>query len=103
MKSSFLNRTFLFKIATCCAILLASAGSFLYFWLLADLPPISSVETRLVRPTTQILDRNGQLLYEVVDPNAGKQISLALETLPKACIQATLSTEDSRFYYHPGV
>ncbi|MEZ4710001.1 MAG: transglycosylase domain-containing protein [Caldilineaceae bacterium] len=103
MKLAILNHPFIVKIATLCALLLSSGAAVLYFWLLADLPPISSVETRLVRPTTQILDRNGKLLYEVVDPNAGKQISLALETLPAACIQATLSTEDSRFYYHPGV
>jgi penicillin-binding protein 1C len=75
----------------------------LYFWLLADLPPIHTVEQRLVRPTTQILDRNGNLLYEVIDPDAGKQINLDLDVLPAACIQATLSTEDSRFYSHIGV
>ncbi|MEX1020783.1 MAG: transglycosylase domain-containing protein, partial [Litorilinea sp.] len=57
----------------------------------------------LVRPTTQILDRNGRLLYEIVDPNSGKQLNVDLNEVPQACIQATLATEDSRFYYHPGV
>ncbi len=75
----------------------------LYTWLLADLPPVSTVETRLVRPTTRILDRNGRLLYEVIDPEAGKQIDLSLNDVPEACIQATLATEDSRFFLHPGV
>lgn len=75
----------------------------LYFWLLADLPPLDTIEQRLVRPTTQILDRNGRLLYEVIDPEAGKQINLDLSALPPACVQATLATEDSRFYHHPGV
>lgn len=103
MNRSILRRTFLLKAVLLCAILLTGGAIALYGWLLSDLPPIGSVETRLVRPTTQILDRRGRLLYEVMDPNAGKQISLALETLPTACIQATLSTEDSRFYYHPGV
>ncbi len=74
----------------------------LYLWLLADLPPISSALQRAVRPTTQIVDRNGRLLYEVLDNEAGKQINLDLATLPQACIQATLATEDSRFYQHPG-
>ncbi len=82
--------------------MLAVASGF-YAWLLADLPPISTVETRLVRPTTRILDRNGRLLYEVIDPDAGKQIDLTLDALPEACIQATLATEDSRFFLHPGV
>ncbi len=80
----------------------ATSGG-LYFWLLADLPPITAVEQRLVRPTTQILDRNGRLLYEVLDPDTGKQINLDLAALPKACVEATLATEDSRFYLHPGV
>jgi len=74
----------------------------LYFWLLADLPPISEAEKRMVHPTTQILDRKGRLLYEVVDLDAGKQINLSLDTLPQACIEATLATEDKRFYLHPG-
>jgi len=79
------------------------AGAGLYAWLLADLPPVETVETRLVRPTTRILDRNGRLLYEVIDPDAGKQISLSLDAIPPACVQATLATEDSRFWLHPGV
>lgn len=72
-------------------------------WLLfGDLPSVEALPQRLVRPTTQILDRNGRLLYEVIDPNAGKQLSLSLETIPQACINATIATEDKRFYSHPG-
>ena len=78
------------------------SGYALYIWLLDDLPPISAASQRLIRPTTQILDRHGQLLYEVLDPDAGKQISLGLDDLPPTCVQATLATEDSRFYQHPG-
>ncbi len=74
-----------------------------WFSLFADLPSVRTVEERSVRPTTQILDRNGRILYEVMDPNAGKQINLALDTVPPACIQATLATEDQRFYSHWGV
>ena len=81
--------------------------------ILADLPAVDDLESRLVRPTTRILDRNGRLLYEVLDPNAGKQIDLAADAapgsrygiagIPDACVQATLATEDSRFFWHPGV
>lgn len=71
--------------------------------LTAHLPPVGTVETRLVRPTTQVLDRNGRLLYEVVDPNAGKQINLSLDEIPQACVDAVVATEDERFFYHPGV
>lgn len=75
----------------------------IYWQLLADLPPLSSLEERMVRPTTQIFDRNGRLLYEVLDPNTGKQLNLTLDDIPQACISATVATEDSRFYQHPGV
>ncbi|MEZ4715341.1 MAG: transglycosylase domain-containing protein [Caldilineaceae bacterium] len=59
--------------------------------------------TRLVRPTTQIFDRHGRLLYETIDPNAGKQINLDLTQIPQACVNAVVATEDARFFYHPGV
>ncbi len=85
------------------AALAVAVAGFLYFWLLADLPPVSAAAERLVRPTTLIVDRNGRTLYEVLDPNAGKQLDLTLDNLPPACVQATLATEDSRFYLHPGV
>jgi len=86
------------------AVILATlAGVALHEWLFADLPPVTAVELRAARPTTQILDRNGKLLYEVLDANAGKQYDLDLSRIPAACVQATIATEDSRFFYHPGV
>lgn len=83
-------------------VFLGGSALGLYFWLLDDLPPISAAGQRLIRPTTQILDRQGRVLYEVLDPDAGKQINLDLADLPRACVEATLATEDSRFYLHPG-
>ncbi len=74
-----------------------------WFALFSDLPPVRAVEERSVRATTQILDRNGLVLYEVMDPNAGKQFDLSLDAIPPACINATLATEDRRFYSHFGV
>lgn len=85
------------------ALLLLVAGVAFYFWVLRGLPSIDEVEARSVRPTSQILDRNGRLLYEVLDSNAGKQLSLSLEKVPATCLQATVATEDRRFYNHPGV
>jgi penicillin-binding protein 1C len=85
------------------ALTLTSGALLLYFWLLADLPPVSQAAQRVIRPTSEIVDRNGRRLYEILDPDAGKQINLKLDQLPQACIQATLATEDSRFYSHPGV
>lgn len=80
-----------------------TAGVALYWWIWADLPPVHAALLRAASPTTQILDRNGQLLYEWIDPAAGKQLDLELSQIPAACIQATIATEDSRFFWHGGV
>ncbi len=103
MRNRWLTRPNLIKFTLALTGLLALAAAVLYLTLLADLPAISTLDQRLTRPTTQILDRNRRLLYEVIDPDAGKQISLDLSSLPQTCIDATLATEDSRFYLHPGV
>lgn len=74
-----------------------------WWWLFSDLPSVRTLEEHAVRPTTRIEDRNGLLLYEVVDPDSGKQINLDLSEIPAACVQATLATEDKRYYAHGGV
>jgi 1A family penicillin-binding protein len=51
--------------------------------------------------TTQILDKNGKLLYEIYrDQN---RTPVKLTTLPKYISQATISTEDKEFYSHHGI
>ena len=54
-------------------------------------------------PSILITDRNGRLLYEVIDKLGSKYVPLALEDIPQACREATIATEDSRFYSHPGI
>jgi len=53
--------------------------------LLADLPSLDALHDHVLPPTTQIFDRHGRLLYEIMDPQTGKQ------------------TEDATFYDNPGV
>lgn len=55
------------------------------------------------RPTTKIFDRKGQLLYEVIQPDKGKKSLTPLQNIPSFLIQATLASEDVRFYSHGGV
>ncbi len=100
-------------IALLTLLALIVGGAWFHAAFLADLPSVDRLEERLVRPTTQILDRHGRLLYEVVDPSTGKQLNLTgdpqansrygLAGVPDACVEATLATEDQRFYLHPGV
>jgi membrane peptidoglycan carboxypeptidase len=42
------------------------------------------------------------LLYEILDPNAGRRTYIALEHISPAVVAATIATEDKEFYNHPG-
>ena len=50
-----------------------------------------------------ITDRTGRTLYEAIDPNGSKQAPVPVAEIPLTCRNATIATEDSRFYAHPGV
>ena len=66
------------------------------------LPSVDELQTRASQfETTYILDRNGNILYEIVDPNAGKRTYVPLERSPYL-IAATIATEDKEYYNHPG-
>ncbi|MBC7264997.1 MAG: PBP1A family penicillin-binding protein [Chloroflexi bacterium] len=71
--------------------------------LLVDLPSLERVGAGTIAPTTQILDRDGRLLYEIMDPRSGRQTPLPLEEIPLYLRQATIATEDASFYTNPGV
>jgi membrane peptidoglycan carboxypeptidase len=71
--------------------------------LLAGLPDPTLPLSQAGTPSIVITDRSGRLLYEVIDPNGSKFTPIALDAIPPACRQATIATEDSRFYAHPGI
>ncbi len=75
----------------------------LWRWLAVDLPSPEHLYRYAAAPSTRIYDRNGRLLYEILDPHGGARTPVPLHAIPKACIQATLATEDASFYTHPGV
>ncbi len=72
-------------------------------WLVVDLPSPEHLYQYTLAPSTRIYDRNGRLLYEILDPHNGAHAPVPLSAIPKACIQATLATEDASFYTNPGV
>jgi penicillin-binding protein 1C len=79
--------------------LIALAITTLY--LLKDLPsPQNLTSGENFAVSTQIFDRNGELLYEIFgDEN---RIPINLEDLPEHVLHATISIEDQRFYSHHG-
>ncbi|MCD4684725.1 MAG: transglycosylase domain-containing protein [Anaerolineae bacterium] len=79
-----------------------ACGAF-YWWIIADLPDLDALEAGMVLPSTRIYDRNGRLLYQIVDSDTGLNQVVALGDLPDCMINATLATEDANFYSHPGV
>jgi 1A family penicillin-binding protein len=70
-------------------------------YLMRDLPsPKRLTATENFAVSTQIFDRNGQLLYEVFgDEN---RIPIKLADLPPHVAQATIAIEDKNFYHHLG-
>lgn len=84
------------------ASILALLG-FACFMLAHDLPSPDALIMCTASDTTKIYDRNGQLLYEVLDPRAGRRTRIALNELPLHVRQAVLAVEDANFYAHPGV
>lgn len=77
-----------------------AVGTLIY--LISELPSpkkLSSAEYYAV--STQIFDRNGELLYEVYgDEN---RTPIAIETLPEYLLQATVAIEDKKFHRHHGL
>ncbi|MGH2518810.1 MAG: transglycosylase domain-containing protein, partial [Chloroflexota bacterium] len=52
--------------------------------------------------TSRIYDRNGKLLYEFVDPTAGRRTEVPLQQIPVSLRDATIAIEDKTFYTNPG-
>lgn len=84
-------------------ILGAIAAVAAYFSIAADLPTVDDLRARSSQfETTRILDRNGNSLYEILDPNAGRRTTVNLSQISPYVVAATIATEDKEFYNHPG-
>jgi penicillin-binding protein 1C len=97
MKFHFL-RLFSFSI-----LILVLGGLAIWLWIFKDLPAVDGLSTRAHIPSVRIVDRNNRLLYEALQDDNGRHAAITLGAIPLACQQATIATEDRRFYSHPGV
>jgi len=85
------------------AILGGSGLVFSYYRIARTLPSVDDLKDRASKfETTRILDRNGNSLYEIIDPNAGRRTFITLDRISPALVAATIATEDKEFYTHPG-
>ena len=81
-------------------IFLTLLGALIY--LIQELPsPKNFTSSENYAVSTQIFDRNGQLLYEVYgDEN---RLPIDIKTLPEHVLQATIAIEDKNFHRHHGL
>ncbi|MEK7127637.1 MAG: transglycosylase domain-containing protein, partial [Patescibacteria group bacterium] len=70
-------------------------------WFFKDLPSPANLVNNPPQQTTKLLDRNGQLLYNVyTDEN---RTSIFIDKIPLPMRQATIAVEDKDFYHHHGI
>ena len=81
----------------------AAIAIYEYYSIAATLPDVADLHQRASQfETTRILDRNGYLLYEILDPNAGRRTYVPLEKISPNLLAATIATEDRDYYTHRG-
>lgn len=74
-----------------------------YYTIAATLPEVDDLRQHSSQfETTRIFDRNGNLLYEILDPNAGRRTYITLDAISPYLVAATIATEDKSYYSHPG-
>ncbi|MBK9924483.1 MAG: transglycosylase domain-containing protein [Anaerolineales bacterium] len=102
---SCLVRGFIFSLFALVVIAILGGSALLisYYRIARTLPSVNDLKDRTSQfETTRILDRNGNSLYEILDPNAGRRTYVPLDKISPALVAATIATEDQDFYTHPG-
>jgi penicillin-binding protein 1C len=98
-------RAFVFILFATVLISLCGASFILYqyYSIARGLPDVEDLRQRASTfETTRILDRTGDILYEILDPNAGRRTYVTLDKISPYLVAATIATEDKAFYTHPG-
>jgi 1A family penicillin-binding protein len=78
-------------------------GVIAYGYIAQTLPSPDQLANYKQAQSTKIYDRNGELLFEMFDPNAGRRTVVPISQIPPVLKQATIATEDPSFYTNPGV
>ncbi len=85
-------------------VLLLAGGILTYVTIARQLPSAQELQARSLQfETTQILDREGNLLWEIVDPTGGRRTYVTLDRMSPHLRNATVATEDRFFYLNVGV
>jgi penicillin-binding protein 1C len=90
-------------LLTASVFVAASAAIYMYYQVAAGLPPVEDLRSKAAQfETTRIYDRAGNLLYEILDPTAGRRTYTPLADISPFMVAATLAAEDKNFFSHPG-
>ncbi|MBI4033287.1 MAG: transglycosylase domain-containing protein [Candidatus Blackburnbacteria bacterium] len=82
-------------------LFLVFAFCFLFLYLFWELPLPTQLTSEVHNPvSTQLFDRNGNLIYEIFEEK--RRTPIALSDLPPYVAEATISIEDKDFYKHYG-
>lgn len=86
------------------ALALTAAGLAIGYRVIANgLPSVSELQGRVSTfETARIYDRDGNELFSLADPSFGNRTRVSLDQISPYLIQATIATEDSRFYENLG-
>lgn len=74
-----------------------------YVYYATGLAAADQLSSTKLPQSTKIYDRDGSLLYEVIDPQGGRRTVVKPEQVPLVLKQATVATEDQSFYWNLGV
>jgi penicillin-binding protein 1A len=77
-----------------------SAGGYIYYHFLRDLPDFTSIKTFRPPVITQVFARDGQRIGEFYSE---RRIEVPYSRLPRYLILAFVAAEDARFFQNPGV
>ncbi len=81
-------------------VAVASVG---YVYIARQLPPVDELWGRQTEwVSSRIYDRNGALLWELLDPAGGRRTRVTLDRVSPYLVDATVATEDETFWEHRG-
>jgi 1A family penicillin-binding protein len=91
------KKIFRFLLISLAVLLMVAIG--IVVWYARDLPQPGEV-VRREGFTTRIMDRNGEVLYDIYQDKDRQEVTF--EELPENLIRATIAIEDKDFYHHKG-
>ena len=71
-----------------------------FLYVIYNIPNPSKLDNGEYPQSSQVMDRNGKLLYEIYTDK--RRVVVNLDQVPKSLINATLAIEDANFYKHNG-